>query len=251
MSFTRTQSDRIRRCERPRRRHVAVMFADLDHFTRLCFEEPPERAFRLVRDFQRIVADSVWCCGGRLNAYSGDGAMAIFGDRSRRIDCATRALRCARTILEQIVQLDREQIESGERSVSISIGLQYGQILCGTISSSRWFGPTVIGDVVNVANGLEQRAQALGTSLVVGDDLMRKARREAGSDASELTRFVRIGPITVRGRDAPVNVWTRPAFPRQAASPAHAQPALPMAAAERHRIAVRPWHSAHVCLAGE
>jgi len=196
---------------------VAVMFVDLDHFTRICAEDPPEYAFRLVKDFQHVVADVVSRFRGKLNLYLGDGAMATFGDLAGRIDCATRALGCARTILAQIADLNQQRVSAGRRSVSISIGLQYGQVFVGPISSSRRFGPTVIGDTVNVANRLEQGAQTLSTKMVVGDDLIQKARSESGSDASELARLVHVGPLAVHGRDTPVNVWALPTLAQSAA----------------------------------
>jgi adenylate cyclase len=195
--------------DRLRLRDAAVMFVDLDNFTRICAEDPPEQAFRLVRNFQRIVTNAVSRCKGRLSAYLGDGAMAIFVDLAAtgRTDCATRALRCAHAILHDVPALSFEHVNAGGRPVSISIGLQYGQALFGLSTGSRWFGRTVIGDTVNVANRLEQQARALRAKLVVGDALVQKARREAEMDASELAQFEHFGPLPVDGRDAPVDVW--------------------------------------------
>jgi adenylate cyclase len=173
--------------------------------------------FRLVRDFQHVVTCSASHWRGRLNVCLGDGAMVTFGDLGGRIDCATRALRCARTILEQIVALNLDYLNSGGRAVSISIGLQYGQVLFGLIASSRRLGPTFIGDTVNVANRLEQRAHALSAKMVVGDDLVQKARRESGSAASELAHLVHLGPLSVDGRDTPVDVWALSTRARPAA----------------------------------
>jgi adenylate cyclase len=183
------------------------MFADLDHFTQLCSEAPPEAVFRLVRDFQRVVARSVSSCNGTLNGFAGDGAMATFRDLAGRADCATRALKCAWSVLERIQVLNLEYGRVGAWSVSVSIGLQYGQALFGGITSSRGFGSTIIGDAVNVASRLEQRARALSTKIVVGDELVQRARRESGTDASELTPLAYIGSLSLDGRAAPVGAW--------------------------------------------
>ncbi|HUB98002.1 MAG TPA: adenylate/guanylate cyclase domain-containing protein [Stellaceae bacterium] len=194
------------RCAAPQFRHVAVLFADLDHFTGICTEEPPRRVFALIRDFQSLVTYAVGQSAGRLNAFQGDGAMATFGDEAGRSDCASRALRCGGTILAHLAALHR----ACRRPVTISLGLQYGEVMSGVIPGSRRFGVTVIGDAINVANRLEQRAQGLRTEMVVGDDLVRKARTESGATASELARLDHLGPIYVDGRDRPVDVWTRP-----------------------------------------
>ena len=159
MTFTEALSEAILLVEPPNHRHVAVMFVDLDHFTRMCTDDPPELVFRLVRKFQQIVSNAVSRCRGRLCSYLGDGAMATFSDLPGRTDCATRALRCAQAILARIQILSVEHIDASGRAVSISIGLQYGRILSGTINGAKRFGPMIIGDAVNVANRLEQRAR--------------------------------------------------------------------------------------------
>jgi adenylate cyclase len=128
-------------------------------------------------------------------------------------DSATKALQCARRILEQVHVLGCDYGNQWTPSVSVSIGLQYGEIWTSTLTSSRSFGPTLIGDAVNVAARLEKQAQTLGTKIVVGDDLIQRARCE--SLAFDLTQFVSAGPVFVRGRHTPVHVWKLRSQPRE------------------------------------
>jgi adenylate cyclase len=190
-----------------RHRHMAAMFVDLDHFMRMCTDGSPEAVFGLLGDFQRVVTDLVSSFRGELNSYQGDGVLAIFGDVADQADCATRTLRCARKILEQVRALSLDHTNVGSPSVSVSIGLQYGQIWAGIINTSRRFGPTLIGDAINVASRLEQQARTLGATIVVGNDLIQRALRESASDASDLAQFVNVGPLFVHGRRTPVDVW--------------------------------------------
>ena len=67
------------------------MFVDLDHFMRICIDDPPEAVFGLLNDFQRVVTDLIRC-RGELNSYQGDGVLAILADAADRSDCATRTL---------------------------------------------------------------------------------------------------------------------------------------------------------------
>lgn len=207
MISTRPRANAIPYSETPRQRHMAVMFVDIDHFMRICIDEPPEAVFGLLSNFQRVVTDLVRSFGGELNSYQGDGVLATFGDLAERADCATRTLKCATTILEQTRMLSVDETNRSSPSVSVSIGLQYGQVWATTISASRRFGPTLIGDAVNVAARLEQQAGTLGAEIVVGDDLIQRARRESASTASELAQFVNAGPLLVRGRRNPVYIW--------------------------------------------
>jgi adenylate cyclase len=191
----------------PRCRRVAVMFADLDHFTQLCSEAPPRKVYRLVQDFQGVVTRSVSRCKGTVNAFAGDGALATFHDLTGRAGCATRALRCAWNVLEGIQDLNLGYHAAGAPSVSVSIGLQYGQTLFGETAVPRRFGSTIIGDAVNVASRLEQRARALSARIVVGDELVQRARQESGADVSELTPLAYVGHLSLDGRTGKVGTW--------------------------------------------
>ena len=204
---TEPLANAIRYPEAPRHRRMAVMFVDLDHFMRICIDELPEAVFGLLSEFQRMVTDVVSSFGGELNSYQGDGVLATFGDLDERADCATRTLRCARTILEHVRALSLGYTRVRRRSGSVSIGLQYGQVWTSTLHSSKHFGPTLIGDAVNVAARLEQQAGTLGAKILVGDDLIQRARRESALKASELAQFVNAGPLFVRGRRTPVDIW--------------------------------------------
>jgi class 3 adenylate cyclase len=207
MTSTEPRGNIISYREAPRHRHMAVMFVDLDHFMRICIDDPPEAVFGLLSDFQHLVTDLVSRFRGELNSYQGDGVLATFADAAGRADCATRTLRCARKILEQIRALSLDRTDARSPSVSVSIGMQYGQTWTSTINTSRHFGPTLIGDAVNVAARLEKQTRTLGAKIVVGDDLIQRAWLESGANASELTQFVNVGPLFVRGRRTPVDVW--------------------------------------------
>ena len=190
--------------------YMVAMYVDLDHFMRMCTDDPPEAVFSLIGGFQRVVTAAVSSYLGELNSYQGDGALAIFGDVTDRTDCATRALRCAREILEHIESIGLDYVRVSGHSTSVSIGLQYGPVWAATIGISRRFGPTLIGDAVNVATRLEQQAHRLDAQVVVGNEVIQRVRQESGSYASELEQFVNVGPLFVHGRAKPIHVWKLP-----------------------------------------
>ena len=115
-----------------------------------------------------------------------------------------------RDILEHIEALGLGYVSISGHTTSVSIGLQYGPIWAGTIGISRRFGPTLIGDAVNVATRLEQQARRLDAQVVVGNEVIQRARQESGSHAAELEQFVNVGPLFVHGRPSPVHVWKLP-----------------------------------------
>ena len=207
MTSIELQSNPVPYVQPLRHGNMVAMFVDLDHFMRICTDDPPEAVFSLIGGFQRVVTAAISSFKGELNSYQGDGILAVFADVAGRTDCATRALRCAREILEHIQALGLGYVSISGHTTSVSIGLQYGPIWAGTIGISRRFGPTLIGDAVNVATRLEQQARRLDAQVVVGNEVIQRARQECGSHAAELEQFVNVGPLFVHGRPSPVHVW--------------------------------------------
>ena len=207
MSFERARlHDDMAPANLARPESVAVMFADLDNFTCICLENPPEFIFLLIDQFQRIVREAIAEFEGTLNWFQGDGVLATFSEAAGKPDCATRSLGCAQAIAVQIRALAPRLRRFGEPP-SVSVGLEYGDVWSYATDMSERFGPTLIGDAINVATKLEQRARGLSATIVAGDRLIQKSRRDAGADHPSLSRFVSRQPLFISGRKAPVDVW--------------------------------------------
>ena len=101
-----------------------------------------------------------------------------------------------------------ERRRSGLDPVDVRIGCQYGPVVIGAIGSERSLSFAVIGDTCNVASRLQTMCRELGASVCVGDALVK---RVATSGADDLTEgFVAMREVTVRGREAPIDVWMLP-----------------------------------------
>jgi len=66
----------------PRRRQVAVLFADICGFTRLVESVEPEAVYRIMRPLLDDLAACVHEHGGEIQQVLGDGFMAVFGLRT-------------------------------------------------------------------------------------------------------------------------------------------------------------------------
>ena len=191
----------------PRSGPVAVLFADIVGFTRICAESPPDEVFALLRAFQERMAACVFACGGTLDKYIGDAVMATFGTPSSRPDDATRALRCARAMLSAVATFNHGEQAAGRQTVQVAIGLHYGSALIGNIGTEQRLEFTVIGDTVNLASRLEKLARPLNVSLVASNALVARVVTEAGCSTPDLFGLVDAGQQSIRGRD-PIGIWT-------------------------------------------
>jgi PAS domain S-box-containing protein len=194
----------------PRSQKIAVMFADIVGFTRLCEEQPAEAIFDLLREFQRRMVRQVFATQGTLDKYTGDGMMATFGTPRPSPRDATNALRCARLMLADIAAWNRARRDAGDIAIRVAIGLHHGPALLGNIGDARRLEFAVVGDTVNVASRLQELARPLEAGLVVSEDLLAAVARERVAEAADIDGFVPQPPQMIRGRDNAVPVRILP-----------------------------------------
>lgn len=194
--------------DRPETRDVAVLFVDIVGFTGVSENKDPERVIALLRSFHRRMADCVFRHDGILDKYIGDSVMATFGSVPGEPDEATRALRCAGDMLDQVKRWNAKRESRGAEGLRVGIGLHYGPVVVGNVGDDRCLEFTVIGDTVNVASRLERQTRAMGAPLVVSEDLIGAVRREGRVPAESLARFDQQANVSLPGRSAEVAVWS-------------------------------------------
>ncbi len=208
--------------------NVAVLFVDIVGFTGMCQEKEPERVLALLRDFQRRMAKCVFDHRGTLDKYIGDSVMAVFGAINPGTQEATRALRCARVMLDEIKSWNADRGARDEPPVRIGIGIHYGPVVVGNVGDERRLEFTAIGDTVNVASRLERQTREKGSPLLVSEDLMRAVQLDNALPPDALAEFDRDEEVELPGRRGAVAIWHW----RNAAGPQIEQTAAPEATQE-------------------
>ena len=200
--------ERLARSDNPlapvRSQDASVLFADIRGFTSMAESLGPAGAMALLCDFHARMAECVFAHGGTLDKFIGDGLMATFGTPETAPDDARRALECATGMLGALAAWNHERGRIGAPPVAIGIGLHHGPVTTGDIGGAQRFEFAVIGDTVNVAGRLEELTRGLGTSLLVSDAALASARA-AGADVAG---FAGAGEQLLRGRAAPLRIWS-------------------------------------------
>lgn len=132
-------------------RPVGVLFVDLVGSTALAARADPEEVVALLNRFLAVVVEVVEECGGFVNKFEGDAALAIFGAPAASEDAAGDALRAARRMHARLVHEVPE--------LTAAIGVAYGEAVAGHIGTEQRFEYTVIGDPVNEAARLCELAK--------------------------------------------------------------------------------------------
>jgi adenylate cyclase len=191
-----------------RHQEVAVLFADVRGFTRISESIGAVQTMAFLQGFHERVTRVIFDHGGTLEKYIGDAVMATFGTPSPGPDDATRALRCAMTLADEIRRWSAERVARGEPPVEIGIGAHYGDAVVGSIGDGQRLDYLVIGDTVNVTSRLERLTREMDAQIVIADELVTRVRAEGAAADGLLDRFTCRGEAQVRGRDHPVTIWT-------------------------------------------
>jgi adenylate cyclase len=174
------------------RKYVTALFSDARGFTSLSEKMSPEDVVRLMNVYLNLQAKVIHQFGGTIDKFVGDEVMAIFEGRGNEIN----AVRAAVEIQSYCKALNAARAASGEKTISIGIGLNNGEVVMGNMGSEDHMDYTVIGDNINVAARMCGIAQP-------GQVLASKAIAEAIGDEATLKDM---HPVTVKGKDQPIGV---------------------------------------------
>jgi class 3 adenylate cyclase len=145
-------------------KQVTVLFADVVHSMDLAAAVGAERLREIMVALVDCAAAVVRRYQGRLDKFTGDGIMALFGAPVALEDHAERACRAALEIHRGIGDIAREVSERDGVSLALRIGLNSGQVIAGEIGSSAT-GYTAVGEQVGMAQRMESVAPAGGVML--------------------------------------------------------------------------------------
>ena len=185
------------------RAHAVVMFADLRGFNSLTERLAPHDVVPLLNEYFSLLTEITFQHDGTVFHMAGDCLMVGFGVPLVQDDSPERAVMTAQEMLERFADLaetwrERHQIETG-----LGIGINEGDVVAGNVGSDAYMNYTIIGDTVNVASRLCQRARA-GEMLF--SESIKRSLDARGFDIEAMA----LPPMTLRGRSAPIDIYCVP-----------------------------------------
>lgn len=184
-----------------------VLFADMRGFTRMSEQLPPDDVVPLLNEYFRLLTEIVFQYQGTVFNMAGDCLMVGFGVPTRQDDATVRAIHAARKMLERFADLASQWKEKFGIEVGLGIGINRGEVIAGNVGSLEYMNYTVIGDVVNVAARLSQRARA-------GEMLFSRQVKNALEATGESCQAVLMEPISLHGRTGSVDIFCVPVHGR-------------------------------------
>jgi adenylate cyclase len=185
------------------RTHAVVLFADLRGFTSMSERLAPHEVVPLLNEYFSLLTEITFRYEGTVFNMAGDCLLLAFGVPFEQPDSPARAVHAAQEMLDGFSALAenwkaRFQIEAG-----LGIGINEGDVVAGNVGSPSYMSYTIIGDAVNVASRLCQRARS-------GEILFSRTFKQSLDAQGLEIGATALPPMQLRGRTNPIDIFCIP-----------------------------------------
>lgn len=175
-----------------KRQEASILYADIRGFTPLAESLPPDQLVEILNDCLQLGAKAIHAHGGTLDKFMGDAVIGLFNAPVPQEDHATRAVRAALDIVRAF-----EHAGASGRRLSVSIGVNTGDVVVGNIGTPQLMNYTAIGDAMNLSQRLQE--------LAGPNEILIGPRTQALAGKRIVTEV--LGVRSVRGRTEPISPY--------------------------------------------
>jgi class 3 adenylate cyclase len=189
------------------RTHAVVLFADLRGFTSMTEQLAPHQVVPLLNEYFSLLTEITFRHDGTVFHMAGDCLMLGFGVPLEQPDSPTRAVKTAQEMLQGFAALAQSWKRQYHIEAGLGIGINEGDVVAGNVGSSAYMSYTIIGDTVNIASRLCQRARA-------GEMLFSRAVKQSLDEQGLDVGALPLPPLVLRGRSTPIDIYCVPLHAR-------------------------------------
>lgn len=173
---------------------VTVLMSDVRGYSGIAERTDPSVLARQLNEHRQAMNAAILAREGTVMQYVGDAVMAVFGAPFPQADHAERALIVASEMHRRQATVDLRWANEGLEAFGMGIGLSTGEVAAALLGSDERIEYTLVGDTVNLAQRLQDLARPAGTTVASA----------ATARSAPTWTFDRLDPVTVKGRDTPV-----------------------------------------------
>jgi adenylate cyclase len=129
---------------------LSVVCCDLRGFTAFTAATSSKKVIAILREYYDAVGAAATECGGTIKDQAGDGVLILVGAPIPFADHAQRALRLARQIREQGMEITARWSDQDLR-LGVGVGVASGFVTVGVIGAASRLEYTAVGPAVNLA----------------------------------------------------------------------------------------------------
>jgi class 3 adenylate cyclase len=183
---------------------VTMLFSDIRGFTAMSEKMGPEDVIIMLNEYMTEMSHIIDEHRGVIDKFVGDEIMAIYGapvpvtdEDGNHID-AVLAVRSAVKMIKVLKELNKKRVERGQHEINIGIGLNTGEVVAGNMGSENRLNYTVLGDNVNLAARLCDKAERM--MVLVSETTYEKVM--------DFVIAKKQPPLKVKGKEKPLNVYS-------------------------------------------
>lgn len=149
------------------RKEVTLFFSDIRGFTAYSESKTPEQVISMLNQYLSIQADIIDKYKGFVDKFVGDEVVAVFEGKTKVTNAITSAIIIQKTI-------NKLNINKKEK-IYVGIGIHVGEIVMGNMGSEKRMDYTVIGDNVNTASRLCDKAGS--GMIIVSENAFKRVKK--------------------------------------------------------------------------
>ena len=182
--------------QRPQRRTLSVLFADLRGFSTYGEEMDPEVLIQIINGYFTVTVQAISRYQGLTDKFMGDAVMALFNTPlNPQEDHVRRALQTALMIQERTAVYRAKLPEASH--LHFGVGIHTGEAVVGNVGSDLRKDYSAIGDAVTLAKRLQEVAQP--DEIIVTQDIYEQV--EAWAIVEKLAA------VQLKGRQAREQIY--------------------------------------------
>lgn len=174
---------------------ITVVMSDIRGYSTIAEHSEPSRLAGQLNMHRAEMNRAILAEGGTVMQYVGDAVMAVFGAPVAQADHADRALAAAIAMHRGQDGVNARWSAEDLPPFGLGIGLSTGEAAAALLGSEERLEYTVVGDVVNLSQRLQQFASP-GQTVLSEPTWDALTSPPAGAE--------RLAPELVKGRDTPV-----------------------------------------------
>jgi class 3 adenylate cyclase len=181
---------------------ATILFSDLRGFTSYTETHEANDVITILNEYFTETTKIIKKYNGKVNKYIGDAVLAVFEEAPKYkdyLDCdqAIIASLDMQTQYQFLLKKWKEKIDP-LISIGLGVGLARGEVIAGTIGSEERMEYTVIGDTVNFASRLCNKA--FDGQVLISDDIY--------SLVSKFVEVETLAPVEVKGKTGTYSLYS-------------------------------------------
>jgi adenylate cyclase len=197
--------------------YVTVLMSDIRKYSAIAEHADPSQLAGQLNTHRAAMNDAILGEDGTVMQFVGDAVMAVFGAPVAQLDHADRAVCAAARMHALQASINSQWSAEGLPVFGLGIGLSSGEAAAALLGSEERLEYTLVGDTVNLAQRLQQFAEAGETVL---------SEPTCQSVSMDLDT-VPMGAQMVKGRETPVVAYKLAAASGDIATTGATSPAAP------------------------